>query len=136
MRAHARVPPAPDAHRAVPPRAIRRRTPAPPRGRGRHPRARPVRASNPAQAEVLHSEPRLALDGGGRHGIEVIANLLREAPACLRESGFIGIETNGDEQSAMAERMMRADARYREVRRVPDLSGVMRFVTARRSAVR
>ena len=36
----------------------------------------------------------------------------------------------------MAERMMRADARYREVRRVPDLRGVMRFVTARRSAVR
>ena len=33
VRAHARVPPAPDAHRAVPPRAIRRRPPAPPRGR-------------------------------------------------------------------------------------------------------
>ena len=47
--------------------------------------------------------------------------------------GFIGIETNGDAQSAMVERMMLSDPRYRDVRRVSDLCDVKRFVTARRS---
>ena len=93
------------------------------------------------QAEVGRHEPALALDGGPGDGLGSLVPVAEGSARFLREGGFFGVETNGHGQAQLLAARMAcmaaaapggatAGAAFRDVRVVPDLSGVERFVTA------
>jgi len=93
------------------------------------------------QAEVGCHEPALALDGGSGDGLGSLVPVAEGSARFLREGGFFGVETNGHGQAQLLAARMAcmaaaapgrasAGAPFRDVRVVPDLSGVERFVTA------
>ena len=89
------------------------------------------------QAEVGRHEPALALDGGPGDGLGSLLPVAEGSALFLRGGGFFGVETNGCAQAQLlAERVAamrgpRGEARaFRDVRVVPDLSGIERFVAA------
>jgi len=89
------------------------------------------------QAEVGRHEPALALDGGPGDGLGSLLPVAEGSALFLRTGGFFGVETNGCAQAQLLAGRV-ADMRgpcgkaraFCDVRVVPDLSGIERFVTA------
>jgi release factor glutamine methyltransferase len=81
------------------------------------------------EVEVSRHEPRAAIDGGS-DGLALIRRLVVAAPARLRASGALVLETAGAVQAGDAARLMRA-AGFAGVATRADLTGVERFVAGR-----
>lgn len=76
-----------------------------------------VAAEDPHLAEGdLRFEPQLALVGG-RHGLDCIASLVRQAPARLRPGGWLCVEHGSDQQDAVAALFRQAGFEHVELRR-------------------
>jgi release factor glutamine methyltransferase len=78
------------------------------------------------EPEVREHEPRAALDGGP-DGLALIRRIIGAAPATLRVSGALVLETAGPAQAGEAARLMRA-AGFAGLATRADLAGVERFV--------
>ena len=81
------------------------------------------------QPEVRDFDPPVALFAGA-DGLDVLRRLLREAPAMLREDGFLIMEL-GDGQAGPVREMMQ-QARWRNLQTMEDGTRVERVVIARR----
>ena len=81
----------------------------------------PTGACGSLPASVRNHEPRLALDGGP-DGMEIIQQLLAQAPAVLRPGGGMLIEIGAD-QGDLASHLARTFFPQAAVRLHPDLSG-------------
>ncbi len=79
--------------------------------------------------ELLHFEPRLALDGGAA-GLDVILPLVAEAPDLLSPEGLLAMEVGAGQAEDVAERVRRS-GRWLEPEILPDLAGIPRVVLAR-----
>ncbi|GMH39192.1 hypothetical protein BSKO_07090 [Bryopsis sp. KO-2023] len=84
------------------------------------------------QAEVGDHEPVLALDGGPGDGTEHVMKILKTSAIFLVAGGFMGLETNGEDQSRAAMGAVSETGFFEDVRIHADYYGVERFVTARR----
>lgn len=73
----------------------------------------------------VRQDPILALDGGP-DGLDIVRRFLDEVPKHLTPGGGIALEV-GDDQGARTAALAEA-AGFVEVRVIPDLAGVMRFV--------
>ena len=82
------------------------------------------------QPEVRDHEPRLALDGGA-DGLDLVRELIAQAPALLAPGGWIVLEVGHDHGAATAD-LLRA-AGFADVALHADLAGVERIVEGRRS---
>ncbi len=51
--------------------------------------------------QMLAAEPRLALDGGGEDGLDLIRQLLDDAPRLLAPGGAVGLEIDPDQSPAV-----------------------------------
>ena len=81
----------------------------------------PTGACGSLPASVRNHEPRLALDGGP-DGMEIVRQLLAQAPAVLRAGGGMLIEIGAD-QGELASHLARTFFPQAAVRLHPDLSG-------------
>jgi release factor glutamine methyltransferase len=77
--------------------------------------------------EVRDHEPRVALESGPS-GLEVIARLLRQAPAYLSTGGAVCLEF-GYGQAGAIEALARQTFEDAGVRVIPDLTGTPRVIT-------
>ncbi|HKG95877.1 MAG TPA: peptide chain release factor N(5)-glutamine methyltransferase [Gemmatimonadaceae bacterium] len=77
-------------------------------------------------------EPPLALFSGA-DGLDATRAIVAGAPDLLEPGGLLALETDERRAGRVAE-LARADARFHDVRVLPDLTGRDRFVAARRSA--
>lgn len=90
------------------------------------------------QAEVRLHEPHSALCavGPSPDGMDDLLSIVSRAPSYLVGGGFIGLETGGaDQANALRDEMAgteRGRGEWRDVRVVPDLRGVDRFLVATR----
>jgi len=97
-------------------------------------------ASNPpyvaigesVQEEVRRWEPAVAVFAGGR-GDEVIARLIPQAEVILRAGGHIVMEISLPRLERVKQ-LLEATGRWQEITVTPDLSGLPRVVSARRTA--
>jgi release factor glutamine methyltransferase len=62
------------------------------------PYLRPVQVDD---NQMLAAEPRLALDGGGEDGLDLIRQLLDDAPRLLAPGGAVGLEIDPDQSPAV-----------------------------------
>ena len=85
-----------------------------------------LRPDQIASAPMIAAEPRLALDGG-RNGLELIEDLLKDAPRVMRPSGAIGLEIDPEQAAAVRSLAHQCFPRAR-VRLMPDLAGHERHV--------
>ncbi|MBV8863023.1 MAG: peptide chain release factor N(5)-glutamine methyltransferase [Mycobacterium sp.] len=83
------------------------------------------------QPEVSQHDPPHAMFGGP-DGMRMIAAVTRLAGRWLRPGGFFAVE-HDDTTSLMTSEMIRCTARFDDVVARKDLTGRLRFVTARRS---
>ena len=83
------------------------------------------------ESEVKDHDPLLALDGG-EDGFSVIGRIVCDAPAYLKENGWLLVET-GYDQGERISRELEA-AKWRDIRILKDLSGHSRVARARRPA--
>lgn len=81
------------------------------------------------QAEVQY-DPALALDGGGAAGEDIIRRLIADLPTRLKPGGMVALELGEGQADSLAEAL--AAAGLREIRKIPDLSEVERFLFALR----
>jgi release factor glutamine methyltransferase len=75
-------------------------------------------------------EPPVALVSG-KDGMQTTARLLRQAAARLAPGGVLALEVDSRRAGAVS-RLAETDARFTDVRVLPDLAGRERFVVARR----
>ena len=78
----------------------------------------------------VRSEPRLALDGG-RKGLSLIREILRQAPLFLKPSGRLLLEL-GQGQSKAIEKILTQSKDYDDFYFVEDLNGIDRVLVTRR----
>ncbi len=90
----------------------------------------PLRDAGSLQRELRH-EPAIALFGG-EHGLQLIERLVREVPRVLKPGGWLMIEIGYNARSSV-DRMLGNDPAWESVQFLPDLAGIDRIVTARRS---
>jgi len=81
------------------------------------------------EPEVARHEPRTAIDGGP-DGLALIRRLVVAAPARLRASGALVLETAGPAQAQETAQLLGA-AGFAGVATRRDLAGVERFVAGR-----
>ena len=81
----------------------------------------------PGLAREIQHDPRLALDGGAG-GLEVIARLIREAPAHLNAGGLIAMEIGAGQEEALAAELSRAG--FAQIKCKSDYQGVNRYLFA------
>ncbi len=79
--------------------------------------------------EVVHHEPRCALDGG-LDGLDVIRRMVMEGKHRLAQDGLLVLETAGGAQASTVGGLMN-EAGFRDVLVDNDLAGVARFVAGR-----
>jgi release factor glutamine methyltransferase len=79
--------------------------------------------------EVVHHEPRCALDGGP-DGLEVIRRVVIDGKPRLAQDGLLVLETAGGAQASAVGELMN-DAGFRDVLVHNDLAGIARFVAGR-----
>lgn len=92
----------------------------------------PYIAARDAQSlprDVVAHEPHLALFGGA-DGLDVVRRIVAEAPDWLVPGGTLLVEI-GAGQAEVAVALVRADARYADVRTLLDLAGIARVLEAR-----
>ena len=82
------------------------------------------------QRDVRDWEPGLALDGGV-DGMDFYRGIVRDGVCHLREGGLLAVEI-GAEQGDEVSRLFGAHGELRQVRVLPDYSGLPRVVTAER----
>lgn len=82
-----------------------------------------------AVAPELHYEPRQALDGGNA-GLDLVARLVAQAPACLTPTGCLILEIGADQGTAVA--TLAHNAGFGRVAIEPDGAGLPRALFARR----
>jgi release factor glutamine methyltransferase len=82
--------------------------------------------------EIRDWEPAGALRGGPE-GLDVLRRLAAQAPAALVSGGWIAVEV-GAGQAERVEALFRAGGSFDAIRRVKDLAGIVRVVSARRSS--
>lgn len=87
-------------------------------------------AEIPTLSKEVRRDPMLALDGG-TVGTEIIAQLVAEAPAHLKQGGLIALELGHDQAPAVIA-MCQAAGLF-EARAERDLQGIDRFVLARKA---
>jgi release factor glutamine methyltransferase len=80
-------------------------------------------------SEIASHEPSLAFDGGAL-GVRILQRLVRDAPAFLRDGGWLVFEIGAGQGRAVADRL-RADGRYDEITPVNDATGEVRVLRAR-----
>ena len=81
------------------------------------------------QREVRDHEPLVALSPGP-DGLRVIRRLLQEAPAFLKDEGYLIVEIGFDQGDAVTELVDRGVWKLLEIK--PDLQGIPRIVVLRR----
>jgi release factor glutamine methyltransferase len=79
--------------------------------------------------EVVHHEPRCALDGG-LDGLEVIRRVVIDGKPRLAQDGLLVLETAGGAQASAVGELMN-EAGFRDVLVHNDLAGIARFVAGR-----
>jgi release factor glutamine methyltransferase len=82
------------------------------------------------QPEVFHHEPHLALDGG-KDGLDIIRHLVTVSPQYLHSGGVWLIEMMAGQGKDVVT-MLSAQENYCDIKIIPDLAGIDRFVLARR----
>ncbi len=80
--------------------------------------------------EVKDHEPRIALDGG-QEGMDFYRRIIGEAPAYLREGGWILLEVGQDQGQRVSE-LIDENGLFSRAELVRDLSGIERVVKAQR----
>jgi release factor glutamine methyltransferase len=89
-------------------------------------------ASNPPKpAEVRDWEPKLALYGGGVHGLQIPSGIVRTAGRLLKNGGYLVVE-HGEDQAEGLSAIVRSSQVFTEIVTLPDLTGQPRMVCARR----
>jgi len=82
------------------------------------------------QVEVACYEPLLALDGG-EDGLNFYRRLIGEGWFFLKTGGLLAMEI-GHDQADDIEALVMESGRYKNVRRIKDLAGIERVITAER----
>lgn len=77
--------------------------------------------------EIRCHEPRLALEGGGSHGLETIRRIVRQAPLHLKPGGFLLVEI-GRGQAEILEKELARSSRFRPPEFFEDYSGILRVM--------
>ena len=80
------------------------------------------------QVEVASYEPLLALDGG-EDGLDFYRRLIGEGWSLLKKGGLLAMEI-GHDQANDIEALVMESGRYKNVRRMKDLAGIERVITA------
>ena len=80
----------------------------------------------PKLSREVRSEPRLALDGGGR-GLETIARLLKRAPFFIKKGGFLLIEIGNGQAEILSEKIKK-DRAFKNFRFAKDLNSIDRIL--------
>lgn len=83
------------------------------------------------QREVRDHEPRVALSPGA-DGLSVIRRLIREAPAFLKDNGYLIMEIGFDQSEAAKDLVQESVWHLREIK--PDLQGIPRIVVLQNRA--
>ena len=83
------------------------------------------------QPEVINHEPRLALDGG-TDGLDSIRKLIEQGTLYLKPSGIWLIELMSG-QAKIVTALLIAQSSYTSIQIHKDLSGIQRFVSARKA---
>jgi release factor glutamine methyltransferase len=81
----------------------------------------------PTLSREVQRDPANALNGGS-DGHELIARLIDQAPAHLEPGGLLALEIGADQAGTLTE-LLRA-ANFQQIRCIPDLQGVNRFLFA------
>lgn len=80
------------------------------------------------QIEVSKYEPKLALDGG-IDGLDYYRRIINDAPMFVKKGGYIALEV-GHDQGECVKEMMEKKGCYKDIKKVKDLAGIERVVTA------
>ncbi|TCO78780.1 peptide chain release factor N(5)-glutamine methyltransferase [Marinisporobacter balticus] len=80
------------------------------------------------QIEVAKHEPKLALDGG-IDGLDYYRRIIDEAMFFVKKGGCIALEV-GHDQGDRVKVMMMEKGCYRDIKKIKDLAGIERVVTA------
>ena len=83
------------------------------------------------QPEVTDHEPHIALDGG-QDGLDYIKILIRDSPELLQPGGIWLTELMLDQAEPVAA-LLKNHSRYTHIQIHKDLSGIQRFVSARKA---
>lgn len=83
-----------------------------------------------ALSPELHQEPRLALDGGGEDGLDLIRRLIPQAFSHLTSGGYLLLESGGEQVQSILSLMEKAG--FTHTRFLPDLAGIPRVSIAQR----
>ena len=83
------------------------------------------------QPEVSNHEPHIALDGG-QDGLDYIKILIRDSPAFLKPGGIWLIELMLNQTEPVAA-LLKNHSQYTHIQIHKDLSGIQRFVSARKA---
>ncbi len=82
----------------------------------------------PGLSKEVLSEPRVALDGGPG-GLQVLERILNEAPAYLKEKGWLLLEIGKGQDEALGEKISRGGI-YKNLNFVKDHAGIQRVLVA------
>lgn len=80
-------------------------------------------------ANIYKYEPHLALDGGGKHGLDIIDELITQSARVLKDGGWIYLETGENQGDAIIEMLRSKEFEQIEVN--PDFAERQRFAFAR-----
>ena len=83
------------------------------------------------QPEVQH-EPALALDGGCGNGLDSLHEICMDSKNHLMNGGILILETHGDEQVTIIEKVLRDSGLFTQIEVRNDCVGVKRFVISQR----
>lgn len=83
------------------------------------------------EPEVSEGDPRIALDGG-LDGLDLVRELVKEAPCLLRPDGALALELD-PVQTGTVRDMLVSSGEWRDVEVIRDLTGRPRVVTALRA---
>lgn len=84
-------------------------------------------------AEIAGHEPRLAFDGGG-FGLGIVSRLIAEAPAWLKEGGWLCFEL-GKGQGTFLQRSLAKAKSYDAIEPLADEAGEIRVLAARKGSL-
>ena len=87
----------------------------------------PIKERDNLQNEVKNFDPDLALFAPDEKGIEFYASIIKDAPKCLKQNGFVAFEL-GINQASLVSDLLEENFKNIEITR--DLAGIERVITA------
>jgi len=92
----------------------------------------PTSVLSTLQPEVFLHEPIIALDGGANRGEAILISICKDSIGRLLPGGLLALETHDLEQATLIAEYLTASKCFQDTRLRKDLSGIYRFVTARK----